>query len=93
VGRWGFICKGHAEYAEKGKDIVCSAVSALTQATLLGLSNYVEPSVKREGGELSVEIKRRNSKTDAILTTLALGLQEVERAYPNHVEMEWTENE
>lgn len=28
----GFIITGHAGYAEPGKDIVCAAVSALTQA-------------------------------------------------------------
>jgi uncharacterized protein YsxB (DUF464 family) len=28
---------GHAEYAEKGKDIVCSAVSAILQTAQLGL--------------------------------------------------------
>ena len=26
----GFVCAGHAGYAEAGEDIVCAAVSALT---------------------------------------------------------------
>ena len=29
----GFRCDGHAEYAEPGEDIVCSAVSVLTLNT------------------------------------------------------------
>ena len=28
----GFDCRGHADYADAGEDIVCAAVSALTQA-------------------------------------------------------------
>ena len=27
----GFLCAGHAAYAEAGQDIVCSAVSVLTE--------------------------------------------------------------
>ena len=33
----GFIVEGHADYAEEGSDIVCAAVSALTQTALLGI--------------------------------------------------------
>jgi uncharacterized protein YsxB (DUF464 family) len=32
----GYKVSGHAGYSEEGSDIVCSAVSALTQAPLLG---------------------------------------------------------
>ncbi|MBQ9855288.1 MAG: ribosomal-processing cysteine protease Prp, partial [Clostridia bacterium] len=34
---WGFEASGHAGYAESGSDIVCAAISALTQATAGGL--------------------------------------------------------
>ena len=30
LGPVGFICQGHAGYAEAGADIVCAAVSILT---------------------------------------------------------------
>ena len=36
----GFIVEGHADYAEEGSDIVCAAVSALTQTALLGIIRY-----------------------------------------------------
>ena len=38
----GFNAKGHALYANPGEDIVCSAISALTQTTLLGLLEIIE---------------------------------------------------
>lgn len=34
--------EGHANYDEHGKDIVCSAVSAITQTALLGLLAIAE---------------------------------------------------
>ena len=37
----GFSCEGHTGYDEHGKDIVCAAVSALTQGTCLGISDVV----------------------------------------------------
>lgn len=33
---------GHSNYAEHGKDIVCAAVSAIMQTTLLGLQAIAE---------------------------------------------------
>ncbi len=33
---------GHADYAEKGKDIVCAGVSAIVQTAVLGLQAIAE---------------------------------------------------
>ena len=41
----GFDCRGHALYADAGEDIVCAAVSALTQGTLNGLLNVLKAPV------------------------------------------------
>lgn len=38
----GYKVSGHAGYSEEGSDIVCSAVSALTQAPLLGLEKHLK---------------------------------------------------
>ena len=37
----GFTSTGHAGYGEAGEDIVCSAISALTQTCCLGLVQVV----------------------------------------------------
>ena len=41
----GYRAVGHTGYAEAGQDIVCAAVSALTQSTLNGLKNVLEAPV------------------------------------------------
>ena len=48
----GFTISGHADYAEEGSDIVCAAVSALSQTALLGLMEYASKDVP-------YEVKRR----------------------------------
>ena len=44
----GFTASGHSGFAERGHDIVCAAVSALTQTCELGLSDVLglEPVVR-----------------------------------------------
>ena len=37
----GFTVEGHADFKPKGEDIVCAAVSVLTQTALLGLGKYI----------------------------------------------------
>ena len=38
----GYNVFGHANFAPKGKDIVCSAVSSITQNSLLGFKRIVK---------------------------------------------------
>ena len=56
----GYKVSGHAGYSEEGSDIVCSAVSALTQAPLLGLEKHLKlnPSyvVNQEDGIFEVAL-------------------------------------
>lgn len=37
----GFIVSGHSDYSEAGHDIVCSAISSLSQSTCVGLENVL----------------------------------------------------
>ena len=49
----GFTSTGHANHGESGEDIVCSAISALTQTCCLGLTEVVG---LKEGKELVYSI-------------------------------------
>lgn len=97
----GFRAEGHAGFSEKGSDIVCAAVSALTQSVLLGLEEVVGIPVRvrrsdREG--LLEVILPRNERADKIdqaqvlLRTLLSGLNCISRDYPGFVRVickEW----
>ena len=85
----GFDISGHAGYSEAGSDIVCAAVSALGQTTLLGLLQYhpqgTTYTIDEEKGFLSVRIANATEITEALLHTLTLGLEEIARQYPTYV--------
>ena len=51
----GFAVQGHAGYAESGSDIVCAAVSVLTQNTVNSIEEFTEDGFsvdvdEKEGG-------------------------------------------
>ena len=81
---------GHADYAPHGEDIVCAAVSVLTQTALLGLLRYAAHPVQYQmkSGLLSLQLaKEPTPVTDTILETMALGLEEIARSYPDRVQI------
>lgn len=78
----GFMATGHAEYDEYGKDIVCSAISAITQTALLGLHAFCKTISHLEPGSIDVYIKKPNQKSNVILETMLLGLREIQKEHP-----------
>lgn len=87
-------CKGHSGYDEQGKDIVCSAVSAITQTALLGLID-LSGSVLYEvrDGYLSFECPTPKDQTESIrqqsiLRAMYLGLKDIQSGYRAFIKME-----
>lgn len=87
-----FIVNGHSDYAVYGSDIVCSAVSALTQTAVMGLQDIAGISVNYsiEEGFLNCEIpiiheRDKLLKTNAILDTMILGLTNIEKNYSSYI--------
>lgn len=82
----GISCEGHAGYAEYGKDIICSAVSALT----LNMANSVETFTKdlfdgemdEKTGRFSFHFTGRVSRESRLLAdSLVLGLTNIRESY------------
>ena len=87
-GKRGFYAAGHAGSAPYGQDIVCAAVSVLTQSAYLALKTYgIGCRFHRddERGVLCVLISDPGAlhvQADAILTYLYQGLAAIEKEYP-----------
>lgn len=81
-----FKIEGHSGYAERGQDIVCAAVSALSQTTVIGLEEVLglSPVVIRHEGMLEVAVCEPHSAA-ALLDTMLLGLMDVARSYPDYI--------
>ena len=85
---------GHADFAERGKDIVCAGISALTQA-LLGwlddhgenISEIVGPAV--HSGHLWVRCSG-NTRVTTAFQMAAKGYEQIAAAYPDHVEFQYS---
>ncbi|HHV43815.1 MAG TPA: ribosomal-processing cysteine protease Prp [Firmicutes bacterium] len=92
----GFHAAGHSGYAERGYDIVCAAVSALTLTVTKGLIEQVglNPTVRQGPGELFCRIDNYGALSpgekhaaDLLLQTLLGGLKEIVDQYPDFVRL------
>lgn len=95
--RYLIIVEGHSGFNEKGKDIVCSAVSILVY-TLLNMLKDEESDkrliLRREvvrDGYFCVEVEPfefSKSRTKGIIDTVIMGLALLNEEYPKNVKLE-----
>lgn len=86
-------CTGHSGYAHSGKDIVCSAVSAIIQTALLGLMDISEVLYEKREGYLAfscpvAEKAQDGIRQQAILKAMYLGLKDMQSGYKAFINME-----
>ncbi|MBQ6661495.1 MAG: ribosomal-processing cysteine protease Prp [Lachnospiraceae bacterium] len=85
----GFHIHGHSEYADPGKDIVCSAISALSFNCVNSLEvlSKDRTSVEQESnGNLFCIVKRPISpEGQLLLRSLQLGAENIAKEYPRYV--------
>lgn len=79
----GLFIRGHANYAPRGEDIVCAAVSAIGQTAAQGCKAYEDQTNIRhcEDGHI-VFICRKTLETEAIVKAALIGLDAVKEARP-----------
>lgn len=77
---------GHSGYAESGHDIVCAAISVLTESLdryLRVTENQVEST--KGDGEYKIHLKELNSAGKAIKEEFINMLDEIIKEYPEYV--------
>ena len=86
----GYKVESHAGLAEAGKDILCAAVSAITQTPILGLERHLKrhPRCQVAEGTLKVELDKVDEATQTLLATMLCGLQDLTEKYPENVRIE-----
>ena len=87
-------CSGHAGFAEEGRDIVCSAVSALTTALANGLTEEakIPCEVTDDGNTLRCRIKGELNETQAhdaqlLFDTFERAIRDIREAYQNYLKI------
>jgi len=83
------IIKGHANFAEKGKDIVCAAISAITNGTINFLQLHYKNDCKISCllAEISICSRNDNPEYQLCLRLMLYQLENIANSYPNHLEV------
>ena len=82
----GFSVEGHALFDQKGKDIVCAAVSILTINTVNALETFTDAvfSLKTDDG-ISLRFQSEpDEKAKLLIDTYLLGLEGIEKEYQDY---------
>lgn len=82
----GFVAEGHAEYADKGSDIICAAISVLTTNTINALSEItkeeVEYALDEDKGLIVFNLQTNKSPSSQVLMqALVMGLEGIQNEY------------
>ena len=86
----GIEINGHAEYAEFGKDIVCSAVTVLVFNLLNSIEALTSDIVKYQAddpGHINIRFKNLSERGKLLVDSFFIGISEIRRAYPEHVQI------
>ncbi len=93
-GLCGFEAEGHTAVAPSGQDVVCAAVSALTQTAALGLERRlgIRVRVKAAPGRFACRLPadvapELRSRAEDLLETMRLGLLEIARVEPGALKL------
>lgn len=83
VSTTGITVNGHAKYAEAGKDIICSAVSVLTQNLIRSVEALTDDSVDYEilPGHIKINYEDLSEKGQLLVDSFFIGISEIVQAY------------
>lgn len=85
----GFEITGHAGYAPAGNDIVCAAISTISQATIIGINEVIGAmaSITEDEAYLRLEVNESLCEIQVLLKTMYLVLSDVAKQYEKHIKL------
>ena len=80
---------GHANYAPPGKDIVCAAVSVLSQTLIESLERLTDDTITYNIKPGTVDINYRNlsERGKLLLDSFFVGVRMIAAEYPDNVKL------
>lgn len=86
---------GHAEYAEPGKDIVCAAISTLTQVLIASVEELTAAKIKTAvtSGCADIVIEESTERAQVLIDSFLLGCRMIAQNYPDYVRVLGGKNE
>ena len=80
--------RGHAGFAQVGRDIVCAAVSALVLTSARGVASYGGARTRVHddpSGAYVLDVTGGGARAQAVLETTLEGLRAIARSYPGNL--------
>lgn len=86
---WGITVNGHADYAESGHDIVCAAVSALTQTLVRSLDNFTKDRIThvQHNGYMRIDYEDLSEQGQLLVDSFFIGICGIAEAYPEYLKI------
>jgi len=83
------VIKNHANYAEKGQDIVCAAISAITNGTVNFLQKNYQKfcQISYLSVEISIYLQNDNPECQLCLRLMLYQLENIANSYPNYLKI------
>ena len=85
----GIHVRGHAEAGPKGQDIVCAAISTLTQNLICSFERLTEDKIKYviEPGWVDIYYWDLSDKGRLLIESFFVGVKEIAADHPDHVKL------
>lgn len=89
IGQNQITVTGHAGYAPRGQDIVCAAVSTLTQCLVRALDQLTPGRAASQLviGEALIRLEYPSEDTQLLVDAYRVGIAALAEAYPDNVEL------
>ncbi len=82
------VISGHAGYDDKGKDIVCSAVSSSVLTSVNGILSIDKDSIKvYEKEDFTIKILKESEVVKKLLDNMVNMLRELEKEYKEFIKI------
>lgn len=81
------IIKGHANYDEYGKDIVCSAVSSIVTTSINGILSLNSEALiyQSEHDKMLIEVVTKDDNTNKLMMNMFNLLKDLQIKYPKNI--------
>lgn len=79
---------GHADYYIEGFDIVCAAITAVTQTFVIGAYKHCRGAIcvaDRGPGDLHIRINSSTAELELLIDCFYEGLKAIEDLYPDNI--------
>lgn len=85
----GISIKGHAHYAEPGKDIVCAGVSALVQTLIQSIEELTADQIQysMQPGTVDIKFGDLSEHAQLLVSSFFVGVEMIASEYSNNIKL------